>query len=347
MSDMNNTQVIKPAIISDLLSYWAMHFCSVIETLYEHKQLKYDFRSVVPGHTVMTFASYIGTLPQSAFENMSSYIRNWGMQYLMAHYLTTSSGKEIVNSLINTLIEDDIALRNVSQGIYNYGVYVTGSDSYVSSQVISNIFSAMNAVVYGFNPDEIFLIKRNVNQVDLSIAVDAYNSVKGVYETFLLFGEVEGNYGARVTKNNFWMKKSQYCHFGIGVLDVEEPLHIVKRPVNNRWVPCLMIGSDYHVLKDFHRAMGIIELITTKGRNGLAQIKEDSINYILEVILDHYHHPIEVLINKLRSLIVKDDAASLGVQEVSDPQLRTKKAGVPSLLFPNKDNIFGLLKSYK
>ncbi|MBU9855813.1 hypothetical protein ACJ8PD_03005 [Serratia sp. CY70267] len=41
----NTVEIIKPAIFTDKNSYWAMHYCAILETIYEQKTLSHGFQS--------------------------------------------------------------------------------------------------------------------------------------------------------------------------------------------------------------------------------------------------------------------------------------------------------------
>lgn len=45
--DFSKTTVVKPGLIGDNNAYWAMHFCSIIETLYDNNRMKVR---LIPSH---------------------------------------------------------------------------------------------------------------------------------------------------------------------------------------------------------------------------------------------------------------------------------------------------------
>lgn len=48
--DFSKTTVVKPGLIGDNNAYWAMHFCSIIETLYDNNRMKVRFNSLSWGN---------------------------------------------------------------------------------------------------------------------------------------------------------------------------------------------------------------------------------------------------------------------------------------------------------
>jgi hypothetical protein len=97
----NLVKLIEPAVIGDLKSYWAMHFCAVLETLYEHKNLAYNFQKTIHFSQPRTLSSFVGSSERGFFARIRENVRNWGLQYFLCHYLMSREGYNVFSALID------------------------------------------------------------------------------------------------------------------------------------------------------------------------------------------------------------------------------------------------------
>jgi hypothetical protein len=86
-------------MIPNVRSYWATHFFSVLQCLDQHKNLEFSPRrlEIFPKYTLATLR---GCLPVNFFNQIESYMRNWGVQYFLANFFNQKLGGNIVEELV-------------------------------------------------------------------------------------------------------------------------------------------------------------------------------------------------------------------------------------------------------
>jgi hypothetical protein len=303
--------IIEPAIIGDLKSYWAMHFCSVLETLYEHKQLEFNIQKAISLSEPRTLSSFVGVSERGFFSRIRENVRNWGLQYFLCHYLMSSEGwgafKLLVDNISNNYDFD--VLRNYA----HYGVYVCGIDSYSGEAFLNTC----NAAILGYDNNTINNVWRDIKYVDLCVLIRRH---AGDLTDTALLGEVEGNKGYKTLQPGYWEYKSRACLFGIGVKEGEQNATIQNVRFESCVKTIIMLGSEFSVIKDFQAAVGTMEtFLSLRPQHHV--ISFPGLDEVIDRIRVNWSNPIEVLIDELRSFIYRVDSAVLGTNPLSIPSV--------------------------
>lgn len=303
----NVGQVIEPSIIGDAKSYWAMHFCSVLEALYEHKQLEFNIQKQIPFSEPKTLANFVGTSEQGFFARMRESVQNWGLQYFLCHYLASNEGAGLFKVLIDNISNnyDFDLLRNY----HSYGVFVCGIDSYSGAEFLKTT----NAAIFGYTQYNIQNVWEDIKYVDLCILIKRY---AGDTLDSALLGEVEGNKGSKLLGSSGWGKKSSMCLFGIGVQPNGSQISVHNVRLENSVKTVAILGSEHSVIDDFHVAIGMLELFLSYNRNHKVMAVPGQ-SEVLDIIRGHWCQPVDQLIEVLRSFIVRADGASLGINPIT------------------------------
>ncbi|MGD1393222.1 hypothetical protein [Vibrio harveyi] len=299
-------KIVEPSVISDTKSYWAMHFCSVIETLYEHQYLEFNIQKSIPYSQPKTLANFVGATETGFFARMRESLQNWGLQYFLCHYLASNDGFNVFRKLIEEISNNynfDL-LRNY----HSYGVFVCGIDSYSGANFLRNT----KAGILGYTDKTIHNVWEDIKFVDLCILIRRFAG--DTLDTALL-GEVEGNKGNRLLGSG-WGKKSTMCLFGIGVKQGEKNISIQNIKLEGSVKTIAILGSEHSVIDDFHAAIGLMEVfLSLNPQHKVVNIPGQS--EIIEIIRSNWFHPVETLIETLRSFINRVDSAGIGINPIS------------------------------
>jgi len=300
-------QLIEPTLINDPKSYWAMHFCSILETLYEHKQLEFNIQKSTHYSQSKTLSNFVGASEQGFFARMRESVRNWGLQYFLCHYLASNDGSKLFNELIEQISNnyDFDLLKNY----HSYGVFVCGIDSYSGAEFLRNT----NAAIFGYTEKSIVNVWEDIKYVDLCILIRRY---AGDTMDSALLGEVEGNKGYKLFGNSGWGKKSSMCLFGIGVKQGEAEISIQNIKLENSVKTIAILGSEHSVIDDFHAAIGLMEVFLSMSPKHKVVTVPGQYE-IIEIIRSHWHLPVDGLIEILRGFINRVNGASLGINPLT------------------------------
>lgn len=304
----NLIKLIEPAFVEDFKSYWAMHFCSILETLYEHKQLEYNIYKSIPCNSPITLSNFVGITERGFFSRMRESIRNWGLQYFLCHYLMSKEGSKVFYELLNQI--SDNYDYELSKHMESYGVFVCGIDSYSGEHFLKNT----KANIFGYTTKTITNVWEDIKYVDLCILINY--TFNGNFATTALLGEVEGNKGSILLGEKIWSGKSSLCLFGIGVKygNRDTQIYNVKHGSSTKSV--ITIGSQFPVIDDFHSAIGVMEVfLSMNHQHKITRVVGQ--NEIIDIIRYHWNLPIQDLIGELRLLINKVDLASMGTNALS------------------------------
>ncbi|HFQ8225524.1 TPA: hypothetical protein ACHTCC_001542 [Citrobacter freundii] len=303
----NVGQIIEPSIIGDSKSYWAMHFCSVLEALYEHKQLEFNIQKQIPFSTPKTLANFVGTSEQGFFARMRESVQNWGLQYFLCHYLASNEGTGLFKLLIDNISNNynfDL-LRNY----HSYGVFVCGIDSYSGAEFLKKT----NAGIFGYTKYNIQNVWEDIKYVDLCILIKRF---AGDTQDSALLGEVEGNKGNKLLGSAGWQNKSSMCLFGIGVQPNGAQISVHNVQLEQSVKTVAILGSEHSVIDDFHIAIGTLELFLSYNRNHKIMVVPGQ-GDVLDIIRSYWFQPVDQLIEVLRTFIVRVDGASLGINPIT------------------------------
>ncbi|HGS5294557.1 TPA: hypothetical protein ACMDR2_003597 [Vibrio cholerae] len=312
----NIVEIIKPGIHLDLNAYWAMHYCSILETLYEQKTMTHSFNRPYMDNVEPTLGNLASKAGFAFFNDIKQALQNFGLQALLCHYLTSEEGRPIFNDIVSKL--SDLHSFDFMSNTQEYGVHISCRD-FNSGLRFAQTF---NPFLLGYGKLQHQDVAKKVAYADLCILL------KRDDENYGILGEVEGNHGHELLFDSFWnRKKGEYYSFGFGVKQrtlktpniftgkVEpEPAHITGRWVGTElgWKYVVIVDSDHSIVQDFHNAIGTIQMFMTLGPQQRANY-DSSLLPVLNLIKQNWDSHVLDLISKLRELLVSNKLATLGV----------------------------------
>ncbi|EML0363877.1 hypothetical protein RI835_003272 [Providencia rettgeri] len=274
-------EYINSPFVPEQKSYWATHFCSIIECLHYHISLEESPRKLehFPNWSMSDFR---GNLPSNFFYYLKRWVKNWGFQYFIVNYLNQRIGNEVVDKLIlNLSNEFDIVF---SREFDKYWFYISGWDSELSKQLDSRFDKIF--------PEKVGLLSPNFTQVsrnsDLCLVLKNTKRDRNIG----IFGEVEGNKGEKLTQSSFWNDKSDYCVFAIGVEKgstkacyIDVFYHTGAPKIN------IIFEADHFVVKDFHRTINAIELLLNNGPRATFDALDEEFGFFINHLKMNWNKP--------------------------------------------------------
>lgn len=299
-------QIVQPGLVGDPRSYWAMHFCSILEALREQKQLKYSFQKSIPHGGIQSIAGLVSNAPRAFFGYLKGSINNFGLQYFLCHYLMSREGDPAIKALLTEVSNAyDFDLLG---GMTGFGVFVCGVDSYSGH----NFLRTTDAVIFGYNEQTIQNVWRDIHFVDLCILINKSENSRKI----AVLGEVEGNNGAKLLRESYWGGKSSFCSFGIGVSDRCEGMIAQTFRTTTGLKTILTLGSKFSVVDDFKTAIDVLDVLFAMGPN-IRIPSRPGMSDVIDIIRVRWNDPVDHLIGDLRSMIIAVDSASLGTNALS------------------------------
>jgi hypothetical protein len=296
-----------------------MHYCSILETLYEQKTIAHGFQQQYMRDVVPSLGNLAAKAGFAFFNEIKQSVQNFGLQSLLCHYLTSSEGRPIFNNIMSKISE--LHSYDFIGSAQEYGVFISGKD--FASGI--RFMEEHNPVLLGYQP---LLHKDAAEKVSYA---DLCFLLKGEEQNLAVLGEVEGNHGDALLTDSFWTrKKGLYYSFGIGVkqrntkkLNPMTGQLDSQADITGRWVTTesgykyvVIVDSDHYVIQDFHDAIGTIQLLMTLGVQQRANY-DHSLLPVLNMIKANWDAHILDLISSLRGLLVSNDCAVLGVNPLS------------------------------
>lgn len=309
---MTDTILIKPKLVNSATSYWAMFYYAILKTVANQKNIKYPL-------TQASLESYRGVLkhPANFFHQMRSGLKNHGFEYLMIDFLRSQDGSEIFDQLTNSLLQEN-GISDFDVKFLN--IFKLGSDSLVSNRIS------------GYqNPDvKIFLPGRTESvfarkKAGLSISYSAENISAafsfcdlfimvsdGEKHTYGFVGEVEGQHGERLFRDDYWGKKdglkSKFATFALGASDRKKNIETVSpkgnivlhRDVGGRWI--VHFSDSLEFVKDFTHAISNLELCLG-GHSSNIRITDKAHENVLALITKNWGVDKEIVFSQLEQLI--------------------------------------------
>jgi len=288
---------IPNSVIEESKSYWATHFCSLLECLHYHTQLQHN-ASHLPQYPSWSLSDMRGNLPNNFFYMLKNHIYNWGFQYFIVNFLNQKSGSMIVEKLIEELSNSyNIKFSN---NLTCYYFYISGYDSKLSIDLesrFSEIFPRKVGLALPVIPDVIknsdicLVLKDSVENINVGI-----------------FGEVEGHKGHKLKWESFWRNKSDYCVFAIGVIKSEcngcylDVFNDLNAPKVN-----LYFEAKHFVVDDFRQAVDYIEQLFLSGPKTMLHIKDEELGFFVDYIKNNWNKPVIELIGFIKKFINFND----------------------------------------
>lgn len=272
---------VSPLIIPDNKSYWATHFYSVLKCMDSHKNLMHSPRRFLD-FPIWSMSLFRGNLPPNFFDQIESYIKNWGVQYFLTSFFNQKLGGHIVVELIERL--EDLYGVCFNQDLDLFTFYVSGNDSALSSK-LSDQFSE----VFPYKE-----MKGNMRDLisysDLCLVIE--NSFNG--SSVGIFGEVEGAHGNKLRTESFWGKKQEFCVFGIGVVDGDNKLMYFEESHHNE-IPRvhLIFERSHFIISDFREVLNCFKILFLYGPTVQYRCSDDEFGFFLNELRKLWASPIE------------------------------------------------------
>jgi hypothetical protein len=249
--------------------YWCSHFVSILQCLHYHVNLKNSPRTL-SNYPNWSLQDLRGRNSSFYMQSIEPYLRNWSFQYFLINFLNSELGVNI-----------SIALRESITSINNFKHLEDFKFFRFESAGIDSDFSRI-----AYLTDQIKF--RNINtprkhvafNSDLALSFTKTND--GTGDKLLAFGEVEGNYGHKLLKEQFWDDKHPDLDFGIGVVSTQKPKKTKKNPFTPPTQPqitlnyfkhwsgykaIVLIAREHNIVQDFHDAIQLLIDIYYRGPN--------------------------------------------------------------------------------
>lgn len=284
-----------------------MHVSALIETLYEHSGLQFNLNRYMDNKINNYERTLRGLCDASEpffFNSLIEYIRNWGLQYFMCHYLRCYEGYPILLELRDAIANN---LRCPALTTYQeIGIYVGGRDS-ISGMVFIKELQKRCATYWRYNECIPFEMgcSADFNNSDLCIIFD--NSSESYVECSV-FGEVEGKPGKAFTMRYF-ADKPAATNFAIGVRNQSDAVELHHLRASNRWVPVIYFGANHNVIQDYIQLINLFKYyfaektpITTPLPVGLKEV--------FEIVRGYWDKDVTIIIELLRDMFNLSDISS-------------------------------------
>ncbi len=307
-------EIIKPGIYTNLNSYWAMHYCSILEALYEQKTLSHGFQRSYMDSVEPTLGNLAAKAGYAFFFAIKNSLQNFGLQSLLCHYLVSNEGRPVFNDIVTKI--SDLHNFDFMSETQEYGVFVSAKDFRSGEQFIRE----NNPILLGWDYLQYSDAIAKVSYADLCILL------KGVDNNFGILGEVEGNNGGELLLKSFWTrKKGEYYSFGIGVKQRSKTSinqQVGSTDITGQWVNTeygwkyvIVLDSENSIVQDFHDAIGTIQTLMTLGPLQRANY-DPSLLPVLNLIKGRWDSNILELLAELRSMLFSNPAATLGTNPI-------------------------------
>lgn len=296
-------------------AYWAMHYCSILETLNEQKTIGHGFQKSYMAGAPATLRNLAANAGFAFFRDIKQSMKNFGLQSLLCHYLTSPEGATVFFDIMNKL--SDYYKYDFSTNPYDYGVFISCKDFASGLRFIQE----NDPVLLGHEP---MLHSQAAAKVEFA---DLCFLLKTSDRNLAILGEVEGNNGGYLLLTSFWSrKKGEYFSFGIGVkkrskkssyflnsVAIPEPPHITGQWIATEfgYKYVVVIESDHYLIDDFHSAIDTIQVLLTLGPEQRGNY-DPSLLPVLNLIRLNWDSDIVGLIAQLRLLLLSNKFAGLG-----------------------------------
>jgi len=316
-----SVRVIEPKVIALNSQYWAMHACAFLEFFYEHKNSEINvFRNINPEEAPLTMASLKSHATNSFISRMRAYFKNWGLQYLLSHYLRTKDGECYVNTLLDCLSEAlDVDLH---RDLISYEWYVTGDDSRSGNRFIrendSQLIGGRGLTVSSYEKS-----KHTDLCFFLNYREDLYGGDGFRYE-YSILGEVEGKEDSNIYRSSYWERKPELSQFGIGVSTQHKTnVSIIRSMYGNKSI--LMLNSKENIVEDFIDVLQVFEWVFNgrfeHGDRPPRWFRQAGLLSTMEYLLNAWNTPIYQVIQELRMLIDVSDRSISNNSKITMPSV--------------------------
>lgn len=191
----NIIEIIKPGLHLNLNAYWAMHFCSILETLYDQKTMAHSFNRAYMEGVEPTLGNLAAKAGFAFFNEIKNALQNFGLQTLLCHFLTSEEGRPIFNDIVSKL--SDLHNFDFVSKTQEYGVHISCKDFNSGLRFAQEYIP----ILLGYGKLQHQDVASKVAYADLCILL------KQDDENYGILGEVEGNHGSELLLDSFWNRK--------------------------------------------------------------------------------------------------------------------------------------------
>ena len=302
---------ISPIVIPNVKSYWATHFYSVLKCIDSHNNLMHSPRKFKE-FPLWTLSFLRGNSPLNFFDQIESYIKNWGVQYFLASFFNQKIGEHIIVELLERL--EDLYGICFNRNLDSFAFYVSGRDSSLSYK-LQERFTETFPFKTRNNP-----ISNLINYSDLCLIIENNfnNSSVGI------FGEVEGIYGNKFRSESYWGKKDEFCVFGIGVVEGSNKL-VYFEESHHKEIPRvhLLFEKSHFIVSDFLTVLNCFKHLFIYGPTYNNYFLDDEFNYFYSQMKYRWSDPIEEVFIFLEGYIDGGDLVGFnntGIEIITDLQ---------------------------
>lgn len=223
-----------------------------------------------------------GNLPPNFFDQIESYIKNWGVQYFFASLFNQKIGGHIIIELIERL--EELYGICFNRDLDQFSFYVSGNDSHLRHK-LENRFSD----IFPYREMK-GSISELIGYSDLCLILD--NTLTG--SSVGIFGEVEGTYGNKMRTENYWGKKNEFCVFGVGVVDGDTKL-VYFEESNYNGIPRvhLIFEKSHFFISDFLAVLNCLKFLFLYGPDMKYPCPDDEFGFFVTELKKRWSDPIE------------------------------------------------------
>ncbi|MDC5408956.1 hypothetical protein OHW82_11375 [Acinetobacter baumannii] len=310
--------------------YWSSHFAAVLQCLHNHTYLKYKPHNLI-NYPDWSIADLRGNYEYHFFNELQTYINNWGFQYFLLNFLNHPSSVIIVQTIAQAL-HDEYQAKFLSE--LNYYKYVmSGTDSLLTDKVL-------------LNKTRTFLTSNSSSEVNYHIAdnsdlaiIFSNGSEANFYDSLAVYGEVEGNDGKTLLTERFWRRKHPDCLFGIGITpsrshlkkfgfskkhfkDITPSITLNWVKVDRKYKIVILIEKEHAIVQDFYDSIQAFKDILIQGRSYRAYSQFNApFKEATNILFNGLHTPIPLLLQQFKlysdpELIIEVDDPARKLQEI-------------------------------
>jgi hypothetical protein len=289
----SKSQLVTPlnfGIIQNYKSYWATHFYAVLQCLHSHRALTFT-PTGLPYYPHWKLRDLRADLPFNFFNQIESYLQNWGFQYFMSVFLNYKMSSGIVDQLIGNLAQlYDINLFTRHTG---YRFFLAGSDSVLSEGLLDEFTDVFPFQINGVRPNARILAQQSDLCLVLNFPIP--------YARLAIFGEVEGLHGHGLSNESYWKKKLSFCVITIGVIDgVGRNAYISNTFINEIPRVNLIFERKSPVVQDFQKVLNYMRVLFSEGGDTKMRSGDEEFDFFFNKVRQYWNRDTFDLIDDLK-----------------------------------------------
>lgn len=230
---------------------------------------------------------------------------NWGVQYFLASFFNQKLGGHLIEELLERL--EDMYGVCFNMSLDSFAFHISGRDSALSYR-LSDRFTD----IFPFKD-----LKGDVQSLiafsDLCLVVDS--SLTG--DSVAIFGEVEGIYGNKFRSERYWLKKQEFCVFGIGtVAGQHKQIWFEETRINGIDRVMIMIEKSHFIIEDFSQTIRCFKWLFSNGPAFQDFIGDEEFKWFANQMRIRWSDPIETVFLFLEDFIDGGDLVGFNENEI-------------------------------